>query len=230
MPELEIRYPCPVCLGVMMEKTPIGRVAIGQRKTLLLDHCGRCGGVWFEAGEVQLLRDSDAKQLWEAVVPREETFRMQCHGCHGFIDRSDESCASCGWHNALACPVCQRPMETATHEGVKLDACRSCKGVWFDHDELSFIWRLELSTSIQRHQNQPGGLAGGDGALVVADALMYSPWLVFQGAHMAGHAAAVSVEALTHAPEAIAGVAEVAGEAAGGVFMTIIEILGDLFS
>jgi len=89
MPELEIRYPCPVCLGVMMEKTPIGRVAVGQRKTLLVDHCGRCGGVWFEAGEVQLLRDSDAKQLWEAIVPREETFRMQCHGCHAFIDRND---------------------------------------------------------------------------------------------------------------------------------------------
>ena len=23
MPELETRYPCPVCLGVMMEKTPV---------------------------------------------------------------------------------------------------------------------------------------------------------------------------------------------------------------
>jgi len=121
-------------------------------------------------------------------------------------------------------------MQTATHDGVKLDACKTCRGVWFDHDELAFIWRLELSTSIQRHQGQTGGLTAGDGALVVADALMYSPWLVFQGAHVAGHAAAVSVEALTHAPEAIAGVAEVAGEAAGGVFMTIIEILGDLFS
>ena len=47
MRELEARYPCPVCLGVAMTKTPIGRDG-----ALVLDHCARCGGVWFDAGEL----------------------------------------------------------------------------------------------------------------------------------------------------------------------------------
>ena len=223
MRKLEERYPCPVCLGVSMAKTPVGRDG-----TLLLDHCGRCGGIWFDAGEVQRLRAKRADLLWTAIAKRDDTFRMQCHSCHAFIERNAVSCESCGWKNILDCPVCARPMQSATQHGVKLDACRSCKGVWFDHDELMSIWRLELATSVRRHETPPGGVAE-TGALVVLDALTYSPWLALEGMHAAGHVIGASAGALAHAPEAVGGMVEVAGEAASGVFATILEIIGGLF-
>jgi Zn-finger nucleic acid-binding protein len=236
MPELEARYPCPVCLGVTMEKTPVGGMRAGrtqaaQAQLLLLDHCARCGGVWFEAGEVQRLRCCDGESLWKAIARRSELFRMRCHACHAFIDRDAAACPACGWRNVLDCPICQQPMVTATHQGVRLDACRSCKGVWFDHSELASIWRLELATSLQkRGQLSPTPSAAGDGALVVLDALVYSPWLMLEGMDAAGRAVAASAEALAHAPQAVEVAVEAAGDAAAGVFEAILDILGGLFS
>jgi Zn-finger nucleic acid-binding protein len=231
MPELEVRYPCPVCLGVNMDKVPVGQPTGGHGGTLLLDHCGRCGGVWFEAGEVQHLRGCQPESLWTAIAPRNEALRMQCHACHAFIERSVAACPACDWRNVLDCPVCQRPMETATHQGVQLDACKSCKGVWFDHSELASLWQLELTTSLQKRQNRSNvSSISGDGSLVVLDALVYTPWLVFEGAHLTGHVVAASAEALAQAPQAVGVVVEAAGEAAEGVFETILEILGSLFS
>lgn len=233
MPELEARYPCPVCLGVNMDKTPVGPasgVQGGTRGVVLLDHCGRCGGVWFEAGEVQRLRGCGAGALWQAIARRDEAFRMGCHGCQAFLERDAESCPACGWRNVLDCPICQQPMDAATHQGVRLDACRSCKGVWFDHDELASIWRLEFVSSLQKRRAPGAPSVAADGALVVLDALSYSPWLAFEGAHLAGHAVAASAEVLSHAPEAAVVAVEVAGDAAAGVFETIVEILSGLFS
>ena len=223
MRSLETRYPCPVCLGVAMTKTPVGRDG-----TLVLDHCARCGGVWFDAGELQRLRSRRADLLWKAIARREEAFRMACHSCHAFMDRNAPECQACGWKNVLDCPVCAQPMQSATQHGVKLDACRSCKGVWFDHEELMSIWRLELASSLRRHEVAAPGV-GQTGALVVLEALTYSPWLALEGVHAAGHVIDASASALAHAPEAVGGVVEVAGEAASGVFAAIVEIISGLF-
>jgi len=226
MRSLETRYPCPVCLGVSMEK-----VEVGRDRQLILDHCGRCGGIWFDAGELQRLRGRRAELLWKAIDRREQNFRMQCHSCHGFIERNAERCPSCEWKNVLDCPICQQPMEAATHHGVKLDACRSCKGVWFDHEELASIWRLELATSVGKRgtRSRPVG-AVEDSALVVLEALSYSPWLALEGMHVAGHVIGASGEALAHAPEAVGGLVEVAGDAATSVFETIVDVISGLFS
>jgi Zn-finger nucleic acid-binding protein len=249
MTKLEARFPCPVCLGVTMNKTSIGeplgvtpinrarssRVTVNRvgpgSEPLMLDHCTRCGGVWFEAGEVQRLRMLRADMFWTAVKPRSEQFRMQCHDCHGFIDRNAETCATCGWKNVLDCPLCLQPMKTATHAGVKLDACSSCKGVWFDHEELASIWRKEFTSSMQKRSGQSGsGLAASDmGAYVVLDALSYSPWLAFEGIRLAGHVVAGSAEALSHAPQVAGAVVDAAGDAASGVFEILMDIIGSLF-
>lgn len=86
MNPLETRYPCPVCLGAKLEKVV---VADG----LTLDHCPRCGGVWFEAGEVQRLRRTDAAALWREIVQRDGVHAMQCHSCRTHMPRTDTSCS-----------------------------------------------------------------------------------------------------------------------------------------
>ena len=37
--------------------------------------------------------------------------------------------------HSLKCPKCQHGMEELTHEGVAIDRCTHCKGMWFDADE-----------------------------------------------------------------------------------------------
>lgn len=228
MPEFESRYPCPVCLGVRLEKT-----RVGARGELVLDACRRCGGIWFELGEVQRLKRFRPQMLWDRVGLRDEPFRMQCHGCHAPMDRNAVTCPACDWRNTINCPVCDRAMDAHTHDGLRLDTCRNCKGVWFDHVELAAIWSLALDRVAQRRS--PGTSpattpsATEDGTIVLMYALAYSPEVVLYGARAAGYAVSASAEALANAPEAAAGLIGGAGEAAASVFETILDIISGLF-
>ena len=149
MAELEARWPCPVCLGVKMEKTPVGSGAKGD-DPLLLDHCPRCGGMWFELGEVQRLRAQPRETLWTQVPSREERHRAQCHSCRALVDRDAHECVTCGAKTHLQCPVCEKDMLQVRHDSLTLDVCKRCKGIWFDHHELESIWELERDKLIAR--------------------------------------------------------------------------------
>jgi Zn-finger nucleic acid-binding protein len=209
-----------VCLGSHLEKTRVGRGG-----ELELDHCRRCGGVWFELGEVQRLRHQRSRALWKRISPIPPDARTLCHSCHAPIDRNAESCAACGARNILDCPVCEQPLEAQTYQDIRLDICKSCRGVWFDHAELAAIWKLELAKDVTRRR--ASGLAPTLDApgLVVADALMFMPDVLFLGARATGYA-------LSGAAEAVAGsgVADAVAEAAGSVFEVIVEIIGGIFS
>jgi Zn-finger nucleic acid-binding protein len=228
MRELEPRYPCPVCLGARLEKT-----RVGARGELVLDSCRRCGGIWFELGEVQKLKRYRPQTLWDRVRLRDEPFRMQCHACHAPMDRNAATCPACDWRNAIECPVCERAMDVHTHEGLRLDTCRNCKGVWFDHVELRAIWSLALDRAAQRRAGPSGATtttAAEDGAVVLMHALAYSPEIVLYGARAAGYAVTTSAEALSNVPEAAAGLIGGAGEAAASVFEAVLDIISGLFS
>jgi Zn-finger nucleic acid-binding protein len=234
MTELELRHPCPVCLGVTQEKLrfelPAAAKATTGRLELVLDHCARCGGVWFGHGEVQQLRRVDANLLWTRIARRTEVHRMQCHHCHAPVLRSASHCPNCRWNLALDCPICARTMNRVEQDGLRLDVCRTCKGVWFDHDELAAIWKLEATALLKRRQDSDPH------AVVLLEALTFDPFLTYYGLSAAGHVAGGAIEALAHvpgalanAPGAIAGAAEAAGEVASSVFETIVELIGGLF-
>jgi Zn-finger nucleic acid-binding protein len=228
MREVEPRYPCPVCLGVRLEKT-----RVGTRGELVLDSCRRCGGIWFELGEVQQLKRLRPQGLLDRVGLRDEPFRMQCHACHAPMDRNAATCPACDWRNRIDCPACDRAMDAHTHEGLRLDTCRNCRGVWFDHVELAAIWSLALDRVAQR---RPAGTSAAtipsateDSAIVLMYALAYSPEVVLYGARAAGYAVSASADALANAPEAAAGLIGGAGEAAASVFEAILDIISGLF-
>lgn len=224
--KLDARYPCPVCLGVNLRKTPVGG---GGGANLVLDHCERCGGVWFELGEVQTLRRTQPQALWSRIAQRSEPHRMSCHDCHALMGRHDPACPTCGWENRLNCPVCNTRMEHAQHDDIRLDVCRTCKGVWFDHDELASIWNRSFGRALDRRKG--GRLEdAGEGTFFLVHALAYDPFVMMYGVHAAGHVLGAGAQALSHAPEAMGGAVEAAGEVAGGVFETIVEIISGLFS
>jgi Zn-finger nucleic acid-binding protein len=225
MTTLETRYPCPVCLGATLQKT-----AIDEAPELVIDHCVRCGGVWFDYGEVQQLRKCAPKVLWEIVAPHTHVHRMQCHDCHTYLERDDIVCTNCQRKNVLTCPKCVQEMHVAFHEGIRLDACMSCKGVWFDRHELEHIWRLELNTALaKRSRMREVGENVAAAPIVLLDALTWDPWLAYYGIEAAAHAGGAAVNVLSHAPEALSGAGEVVAEAASGVFEAIVEFISGLF-
>ncbi|HEX7089524.1 MAG TPA: zf-TFIIB domain-containing protein [Longimicrobiales bacterium] len=243
MTRTETRLPCPACLAVKMQK-----VRVGQGSELVLDYCDRCGGIWFEAGEVQLLRGRRPAALWARLPQRDDVSPARCHSCHAHIDPDAVRCPACGQRVQLRCPQCDQPMERTRHADLTLDVCKRCKGVWFDHHELASIWTLERGRAMGRRK-EPAVAAGSDGAGAselagadaLADALLFMPDVVFYGAHAAGHVVAGTAEALAHAPsalgeaagsaaEAAGGVAGAIGDAAASVFEALVEIVSGIFS
>ena len=228
MTRMETRYPCPVCLGVKMEKVTLENDAVATTGRLTLDHCPRCGGVWFEAGEVQRLRGIDATVLWRQIAQREGVHAMQCHSCRTHVPRNAAECPACGWKIELDCPTCDRGMRVAEQNGMRLDYCTHCKGVWFDHDELTSIWKMEVDALVKRRGSRTVAAAGD---VMLLDVLLYDPFVMYYGIHAAGHAAGAAADALaaSGSVEVIGEVAGAAGEVASSLFETIVEIIGGIF-
>ena len=225
MTQLETRYPCPVCLGATLQKS-----VVIESPQLMIDHCPRCGGVWFDFGEVQQLRRADPKVLWELVAPHTEVHRMQCHKCQAYVERNESRCAGCGHANLLDCPKCGKALNVAYHSGLRLDACAHCKGVWFDRHELDEIWRIELDAALKRRSRmQAAGYTATDAPFVLLEALTYDPWLTYYGLHATGHVAGGVAEALSMAPDVAVGAGEAVAEAASSVFEVIVDIIGGFF-
>lgn len=221
---IETRLPCPVCLGVTMTKARLA----GRGSELTLDACPRCGGIWFELGEVQQLRAHPPGALWKLVQQRREPHRGPCHHCQAIIDRNADKCEACGEANRIECPSCQREMDVQTHEGLRLDTCRECRGVWFDHVELEAVWALAL-TSARTARTGRGEEAAEIGSYLLLDTLMWSPHLVVYGAQAAGMAIQSGAQALTNAPEVAGAVVEGAGDVAAGAFEAIVAIISGIF-
>ncbi len=223
---IEPRYPCPVCLGATMKKVRLKR----SGRSLLLDYCPRCGGVWFELGEVQSLRTHAQDSFWSSVAPRADQFRMPCHSCQAMIDRNADKCPACGWSNRIDCPTCGRKLAPQVHEGLRLDVCNNCKGVWFDHIELDAIWKSALNANVARAtKSSRGAVAAGVGGEVLVNTLFFAPDVLFVGAHAAGMVLETGAGALMHAPEVVGGAAEAIGGAAASVFESVLEIISGIF-
>ena len=213
---IESRIPCPVCLGVHMVKQ-----SSAPRK-LTLDLCPRCGGIWFEPGEFRRLRSGPRVDLARSLTVSPHSGR--CHACTAILRRDEESCAACGNQNRIDCPECARPMHRVTHDGVTVDVCTRCRGVWFDEHELSAIWTVAIATVVDvdaaDSSRAPG--ASGDGRAALVDALVYGPdvgAVVIEGSvRVAGSA----IDGLAAAPELAGSVAE----AAGSVFEALVSLVG----
>lgn len=214
---VEKRWPCPVCVGSRMAK-----VRVQEESTVLtLDACSRCGGLWFERGEVRRLARREPTALAALVATRAYQAHPPCHGCRAPLARDAQACDACGRRNVLPCPMCDRTMQRRDHAGITLDFCARCHGVWFDNAELSHIWRMTRAqqanvASPRRSTELHAAGTTGDGVL---DAILWAPDLTMQGSvtviHLVGHAADAA--------------GDIVGGAAEGVFSLVLEIVVAVF-
>jgi hypothetical protein len=101
-----------------------------------IDHCVGCGGIWLDAGELELLMDDreKASQLLASF-------------------REDPSVAE----KPRKCPICDKKMAKIVvgqaRPPLLIDKCRRGDGLWFDRGELEDILdrgQLDETSNIQK--------------------------------------------------------------------------------
>ena len=104
---------CPACSNLMI---------VVEHENIELDYCTECSGVWFDAGELELLLE-----------------RMQVEGSSLSLDGILTSPEAKSAEKKRKCPICRQKMKKATvgHEPeVLIDACQRGDGLWFDKGEV----------------------------------------------------------------------------------------------
>ena len=90
------------------------KLEIVYDKDIELDECSQCGGLWFDPNELN------------KIIGGEKSVE-------GMIFVSNKL------GEQLRCPDCNIPMEYCTVEGVTVDICQECEGIWLDYGELELL-------------------------------------------------------------------------------------------
>ncbi len=118
---------CPACKDAMV---------VLELQQVEVDHCFGCGGIWLDAGELELLIDdsvysAELLESFEADTGRTEVKRK--------------------------CPICRKKMEKVIvgmdAPRLLIDRCRKKHGLWFDAGELQDIFeraRLDEDNKIRQ--------------------------------------------------------------------------------
>ncbi len=119
---------CPI------DKSPM---LVVEHKKIELDYCTACDGVWFDAGEIDLLMATlgmpDAGGLLDEVLSTNE------------VSTSEKR---------RRCPICRDSMRKTTvgdHPPILIDACRRGHGLWFDGGELGQFLKGVAETEPSGH-------------------------------------------------------------------------------
>ena len=106
---------CPVCEEPMI---------VLEIDEVEIDHCLSCGGIWLDAGELELLlKDSREKDAF----------------------LSSFEIAKGSKEKARKCPLCMKRMEkilVGADKGIRIDRCRRNDGIWLDKGELDEILKM----------------------------------------------------------------------------------------
>lgn len=109
---------CPVC------RVP---TLVVEREGIELDHCGQCRGVWFDAGELELLMEKLDLGEGDALAGM------------------GHPPAEPGKEKARKCPLCGRKMEKVVlgrDPEIVIDRCDRQDGIWFDGGELARVIKM----------------------------------------------------------------------------------------
>ena len=126
---------CPACSNLMI---------VVEHENIELDYCTDCSGVWFDAGELELLLET-----------------MELEGSSLSLDSILTSPEAKSSEKKRKCPICRQKMKKATvgHEPeVLIDACQRGDGLWFDKGEVG-----QLITQLS---DKPSGESDSQGRVI----------------------------------------------------------------
>lgn len=126
---------CPACDRPMV---------IVEHENIELDYCPGCQGIWFDAGELELLLEASP---------------LEDYG--EFLDRVIHSPEADSPEKKRKCPICGKKMRKSyMDEGNELlvDTCRRAHGIWFDGGEVARLLKLVAEKSAK--EDSPAEVMG----------------------------------------------------------------------
>jgi Zn-finger nucleic acid-binding protein len=118
---------CPACGNAMITL---------ELADVEIDHCVGCGGIWLDAGELELLMDDREKAAALLASFQESPSATE---------------------QPRNCPICDKKMAKivvgSSQPTLRIDKCRRGDGLWFDRGELKDVLergRLDEDSRIQR--------------------------------------------------------------------------------
>lgn len=115
--------PCPKCNAPMRAEEINGVPA---------NSCRGCGGRWLEVPMIEHLGELSA----EARLTRDALIRTFA-SLHDAETRKTE----------IACPTCTSTLEACDHEGIELDFCCRCRGLFVDAGEMEHVAEKNASAT-----------------------------------------------------------------------------------
>lgn len=109
---------CPACQEPLV---------VVEREGIEVDWCAACGGIWFDAGELELLAEV-----------------AQCRLELAFAEPPGTAPATPAAPSSRRCPRCTRRLEErplALEPPIAIDFCPRGHGLWFDRGELGGLVR-----------------------------------------------------------------------------------------
>ena len=108
---------CPVCNNPMV---------VLELDLIEIDHCLHCGGIWLDAGELELLleTDEDRARLRDLLIKTDSVNEKK-----------------------YPCPICNKKMDkvfVGEEKKILIDKCKKNHGLWLDKGELEQV--IELSS------------------------------------------------------------------------------------
>lgn len=135
---------CPVCRQAMKTHTSHG---------IEVDLCGRCGGLWLDAGEFDGLLGQQFKlQDFEDAFDASATLPVTCRYCRLSYAGGQIKCEACQRSLGLGCPVDGRGMHIVHFGEIEFDRCPSCRGIWVDGFEREAMG--VYARTVQRESQQ----------------------------------------------------------------------------
>jgi uncharacterized protein len=122
---------CPVCKKDMF---------VIEYKQIELDYCQSCKGVWFDAGELELLFEAGGLKNTRQAL--------------GDVLNLPEAHTS---EKKRRCPICTRNMKKVrigSETGVIIDTCERNDGLWFDGGEVAALIKIIAEGSIGKKESE----------------------------------------------------------------------------
>ncbi len=214
---------CPVC-STLLRPVHLGAVVI--------DFCTQCRGSWCDADELQKAYSQKHRGGTLLIPALTEHARdpVICLKCSNPNPRTVRICQRCHTQIDFLCPVCRNPMEEISKNGIAIDRCLQCKGVWLDGGELKTLFE-KYSQTIQHKGATASNVAGVAGQvaldmliwapditiLATANLLSHVPDLASKGLEIAGNMPEIAGKAVEGVMSAAGGATELAGTAVSGM-------------
>jgi Zn-finger nucleic acid-binding protein len=111
-----------------------------EYRKIELDFCTTCKGVWFDAGELDLLLEAgglkEGKQNLKDVLRLPDAITSE---------------------KKRRCPICtvnMKKVRIGGEKGVMIDACINHDGLWFDGGEVADLLKIINDQSCSKHETE----------------------------------------------------------------------------